>query len=106
MGNWTHRGNRGFVTGLWSTCGSVGNILGLQIAPLLLTHWDNKWYYLMWIVGCAYLFVALAMFLFMVPEPSDVGVLMEQENVEFQRDSPANSHAYQQVPQYSERNQQ
>ena len=29
MGNWTHRGNRGFVTGLWSTCGSVGNILGL-----------------------------------------------------------------------------
>jgi len=29
MGNWTHRGNRGFITGMWSTCGSVGNILGL-----------------------------------------------------------------------------
>ena len=29
MGNWTNRANRGKITGLWSTCQSGGNILGL-----------------------------------------------------------------------------
>ena len=79
MGNWTHRGNRGFVTGLWSTCGSVGNILGLQLAPILLTSWDNRWYLLMFTIGCTYVFISVAMWLFLVPEPKEVGIEMEHE---------------------------
>lgn len=79
MGNWTHRGNRGFVTGIWSTCGSVGNILGLQLAPALLTFWDNEWFLLMIIISCSYIFISLAMWLFLVPEPKEVGIEMANE---------------------------
>ena len=79
MGNWTHRGNRGFVTGLWSTCGSVGNILGLQLAPVLLHNWSNRWYLLMFCVASIYIFIGVAMAIFLVPDPKEVGIEMEKE---------------------------
>ena len=83
MGNWTHRGNRGLITGLWSTCGSIGNILGLQLAPILLSTWDNKWQYLMVVIGFTYVFIALAMWLFLVPDPKEIGIEMEAEETKW-----------------------
>ena len=79
MGNWTHRGNRGLVTGLWSTCGSIGNIVGLQLAPYLLIAWEDQWYRLMFVIGCAYIFISIGMFLFLVPDPKEVGIEIERE---------------------------
>ena len=29
VGAWTRRSTRGTITGIWATCGNVGNILGL-----------------------------------------------------------------------------
>ena len=57
LSNWTNKGNRGLVTGLWSTCASAGNILGLQLAPVLLGYWDNEWYMLLWLIGGTYLMI-------------------------------------------------
>ena len=74
LSNWTNKGNRGLVTGLWSTCASAGNILGLQLAPVLLGHWDNEWYMLLWLIGGTYVLISLAMWLFMVPDPQEVGI--------------------------------
>jgi hypothetical protein len=64
---------------MWSTCGSVGNILGLQLAPGLLNYWDNQWFFLMVTISVSYLFISLAMYLFLVPEPKEVGIEMERE---------------------------
>ena len=89
MGNWTHRGNRGFVTGLWSTCGSVGNILGLQLAPVLLHTWDNRWYFLMFTIASTYVFIGAAMALFMVPDPKDVGIEMDREEAAWDQSNRA-----------------
>ena len=83
MGNWTHRGNRGLITGLWSTCGSIGNILGLQLAPILLSTWNNKWQYLMVTIGVTYVFIALAMWFFLVPDPKEIGIEMEAEETKW-----------------------
>lgn len=79
MGNWTHRGNRGVITGLWSTCQSVGNILGLQLAPVLLSAWDNQWFLLMFLIGAVYLLIAIMMWLLLVPDPSEAGFQMQSE---------------------------
>ena len=29
VGAWTRRSSRGTITGIWATCGNVGNIIGL-----------------------------------------------------------------------------
>ena len=83
MGNWTHRGNRGLITGLWSTCGSVGNILGLQLAPTLLDHWENQWYLLMFMIGTVYVFIAGMMWLLLIPDPKAIGIEMANEEAEW-----------------------
>ena len=82
MGNWTHRGNRGKVTGLWSTCQSLGNILGLQLAPILLERWDNHWYGLMFCIAVTYSFIGVTMFFFLVPDPREIGIQVKDEMAE------------------------
>ena len=100
MGNWTHRGNRGFVTGLWSTCGSIGNIMGLQLAPLLLGEWENQWYVLILIIACLYYVISVSMSFFLIPNPKDVGICIaaEESNYESQeRKSEVASSGYQPI---------
>lgn len=36
VGAWTRRSTRGTITGIWATCGNVGNIIGLQVASFML----------------------------------------------------------------------
>ena len=79
MGNWTDRGNRGVVTGLWSTCQSAGNILGLQIAPILLSQWQGRWYCLMFVAAVVYASIGVLMFTFLVPDPRLIGIRMPRE---------------------------
>lgn len=38
MGNWFGHGTHGAVLGLWSSCASVGNILGTMIASHALLY--------------------------------------------------------------------
>ena len=80
LGNWTHRGNRGIVTGLWSTCGNVGNIVGLQLAPYILEVSNQEWYVLMTLIGISYLAISLAMRLFMIQDPSELDLEQLDEN--------------------------
>ena len=55
----------------------------------------------MWIIGGTYLFISLAMYFFMVPEPEEVGIKMEREDVEFAGDAGeivSQSNSYHQQP--------
>ena len=67
------------ITGLWSTCQSAGNILGLQIAPLLLDQWQGRWFCLMFVIAVTYACVGVMMFTFLVPDPREVGISMPRE---------------------------
>ena len=82
IGNWTHRGNRGLITGLWSTNGALGNILALQMAPILLSYWDERWYLIILTVGFIFALLSLAWFLFLVPHPDEIGVhVLDEEEI-------------------------
>lgn len=79
----------------------MGNILGLQLAPILLTSWDNRWFLLMFTIGCTYIFISLAMWLFLVPEPQEVGIEMDHEETIWQNqqnERQAQSENYERLP--------
>ncbi|KRY84084.1 Sugar phosphate exchanger 3 [Trichinella pseudospiralis] len=38
MANWFGRGGRGLILGLWSACASIGNIVGAELAALVLPY--------------------------------------------------------------------
>lgn len=79
---WSERKSRGTITGLWATCGQVGNIIGLQLAAVLLSHNGNNWTRLMIIVTELYAIFAIMLFTGFVAEPSEVGLMLaDQEKV-------------------------
>lgn len=41
VGAWTERKTRGIVTGVWATCSNTGNVLGIQLATLILGLQDD-----------------------------------------------------------------
>jgi len=69
IGAWTSESTRGTVTGIWATCGNVGNILGIQLAAAVLRAKDNQWGYLMMYVTISYLCLALLIFSVFIADP-------------------------------------
>ena len=74
LGNWTKKESRGFISGMWGTCSNVGNVIGLQLAPLILANHDQRWYSLMFSVVIIYISVAVVTFLFLTPDPRLLGL--------------------------------
>lgn len=77
MAAWSERKSRGTVTGVWATCSQVGNIIGLQLAAVLLTNNGNNWQQLMTIVMVMYFIFAVMIYIGFVAEPSEVGLMLE-----------------------------
>lgn len=70
------------VTGFWATCSQVGNIIGLQLAAILLASNGNNWQQLMMIVMGMYAVFAIMIFTGFVAEPSEVELMLaDQEKV-------------------------
>ena len=41
LGNWFSKAHRGVIIGIWATCANIGNILGVQIASIILKFSNN-----------------------------------------------------------------
>ncbi|XP_032663401.1 glucose-6-phosphate exchanger SLC37A2 isoform X2 [Odontomachus brunneus] len=82
MGNWFGKSKRGFIFGVWNSHTSLGNILGSLIAAKYVEH---DWGLSFMVPGAIMGLVGFVVFLFLVPNPTDVGC------------SPPNSHVYRKI---------
>mmetsp|Transcript_25230 Transcript_25230/g.64097 ORF Transcript_25230/g.64097 Transcript_25230/m.64097 type:complete len:498 (-) Transcript_25230:369-1862(-) len=71
VANWSGKGKRGLVMGIWNAHTSVGNILGTVVSAALLS-WGWGWSYV--VLGFLMIALAALMFGFLVVHPTDVGV--------------------------------
>mmetsp|Transcript_15883 Transcript_15883/g.47023 ORF Transcript_15883/g.47023 Transcript_15883/m.47023 type:complete len:501 (-) Transcript_15883:936-2438(-) len=70
VANWSGKGKRGLIMGVWNAHTSLGNIAGTIIAAAMLTY---GWGWSFVLPGMAMIGLALLIFLFLVVHPSDVG---------------------------------
>ncbi|KAH3700771.1 glucose-6-phosphate exchanger SLC37A2-like isoform X3 [Dreissena polymorpha] len=70
VGNWYGKGKRGLIMGIWNSHTSVGNILGSIIAGAWV---DGAWGWSFVVPGIIIASMGVLVFLFLVPEPADVG---------------------------------
>jgi len=78
IGAWTERRNRGIITGVWATCSNVGNLVGIQLAALILNHNNGHWQSLMGYISVIYVSFAALIYLFFTAKPSDVGLSIQE----------------------------
>lgn len=81
LSNWFEKKNRGVFIGFWATANNFGNIVGIQLSAVLLTHLNNNWGALLLIIACWLYGVAAIIFLLMVPEPEKIGLEVAQEDI-------------------------
>ncbi|CDW86014.1 glycerol-3-phosphate transporter 5-like [Stylonychia lemnae] len=84
LADWFPKRRRGIVIGTWTSCINIGNIVGVQLASGLLSLYGaEKWYYLMFTVACLMILFAVLFLLFLVIEPEDIGLeVNENEQLE------------------------
>ncbi|XP_005092267.1 sugar phosphate exchanger 3 isoform X2 [Aplysia californica] len=84
MGNWFGQSSRGVLLGLWSSCASVGNIIGALLVSSVLSYG----YQYAFLMTSTVLFAASFMIFFgLIPSPQEVGLesVEDDENRENQR---------------------
>ncbi|XP_054261284.1 glucose-6-phosphate exchanger SLC37A2-like isoform X2 [Macrosteles quadrilineatus] len=96
MGNWFGKGKRGFIFGVWNSHTSIGNILGTVIAGYYV---EDNWALSFIVPGVIMSVLGFVNFLFLVPNPTDVGCVSPDQNRP--KDKDVNSR-YQRVPSHDE----
>jgi sugar phosphate permease len=84
LGNWFSKTNRGLIIGAWATCANIGNIIGIQIAAILIKYFNNQWQYLLFINAGIMLFIAVWYWLCLVPNPLRLGIVINETEEETQ----------------------
>ncbi|KAK3106997.1 hypothetical protein FSP39_004636 [Pinctada imbricata] len=87
MGNWYGKGKRGFIMGVWNAHTSVGNIIGLFLAGAFV---DYEWGLSFIVPGLVIFVNGVLTFLFLVPEPTDIGC-NSPDQIGRKRSSPSES---------------
>lgn len=77
IASWFPKKTRGFVAGLWATCNNSGNIVGIQLGTGLLNVYDDWWWLLFTIAIITFVW-ALVIWIFLIPEPEMVGIVIEE----------------------------
>ncbi|CAG2187413.1 SLC37A1_2 [Mytilus edulis] len=77
VGNWYGKGKRGLIMGIWNSHTSVGNILGSLIAGAFVT---TSWGWSFAVPGLITFGIGVMVFLFLVPDPEDVGCDMPDQH--------------------------
>lgn len=72
VGNWFGRGKRGLIFGIWNSHTSLGNILGSLIAAEFV---ETDWGLSFMVPGAIMGVVGFLVFLFLAPNPMDVGCI-------------------------------
>ncbi|BFZ25540.1 hypothetical protein BsWGS_28579 [Bradybaena similaris] len=70
VGNWFGKGKRGLIMGIWNAHTSIGNILGSFIAGAFV---EKAWGLSFVVPGVIIGVIGVLVFLFLVPDPADVG---------------------------------
>ncbi|CAH0549575.1 unnamed protein product [Brassicogethes aeneus] len=78
MSNWFGKSKRGLIFGLWNSHTSIGNMLGSWIAGAYV---ETDWAYSFIIPGLVIGVVGFILFLFLVVNPTDVGLMSEQQRL-------------------------
>ncbi|CAH0712790.1 unnamed protein product, partial [Brenthis ino] len=75
VGKWFGNAKKGLIFGLWNSHTSLGNILGTVMAAEYVEHdWSLSFVYPALVMGIVGMFV----FLFLVPDPRNVGVTVDR----------------------------
>ncbi|XP_011499610.1 PREDICTED: sugar phosphate exchanger 2 isoform X2 [Ceratosolen solmsi marchali] len=72
VGNWFGKGKRGLIFGIWNSHTSLGNILGSLIAAEFV---EKDWGLSFMVPGVIMGISGFIIFLFLVPNPSDIGYI-------------------------------
>ncbi|XP_076643449.1 major facilitator superfamily transporter 16 isoform X1 [Halictus rubicundus] len=72
VGNWFGKGKRGLIFGIWNSHTSLGNILGTIIAAEFV---ESDWGLSFMIPGITMGLAGFVIFLFLVPNPIDIGCI-------------------------------
>ena len=72
VGNWFGKGKRGLIFGIWNSHTSLGNILGALIAAAFV---EKDWGLSFMVPGAVMGISGFIIFLFLVPNPVDVGCI-------------------------------
>ncbi|EFN82029.1 Sugar phosphate exchanger 2 [Harpegnathos saltator] len=78
MGNWFGKSKRGFIFGIWNSHTSLGNILGSLIAAKYV---ESDWGLSFMVPGAIMGLVGFIVFVFLVPNPTDVGCSLPNSHV-------------------------
>ena len=82
---WFPKKGRGIIVGLWATSNNLGHIGGAQIAAALLNKYDKQWWYLEYTAGLAFMLWAYLCYFFLVLDPADVGIVVNELTEEHQQ---------------------
>ena len=81
LGSWFAQGNRGFMLGLWATCSNIGNIMGVQLAAVLLKLFNNRWEFLQFSISVMMLLCSTMTYLFLNSYPEELNIeVVESES--------------------------
>ncbi len=78
MGNWFSKKHRGLIIGAWATCANIGNIIGIQLAAILIKVFKQKWSHLIFINAIISILSALLTLWFLVPHPKRIGITINE----------------------------
>ncbi|KAG2498316.1 hypothetical protein HYH03_003577 [Edaphochlamys debaryana] len=95
VANWSGKGKRGLIMGIWNAHTSVGNILGTVIAAAMLSR---GWGYSFLLPGFLMIGLGVLMFLGLVVQPSDVGQANPDEKVRSSHGAAAYEHEEELMP--------
>lgn len=80
IADWTTKRSRGIITGIWSTCSSLGNIVGLQVSVAILKS-QGRWEYQMYAIAIVYFFWAVVFYFWFIESPTELGMQLKQEAI-------------------------
>ena len=80
MGNWYSKKNRGLIIGAWATCANIGNIIGIQLAAILINVFNNNWHHLIYINAIMTFLTAIILYIFLVPHPNRIGIKIHEND--------------------------
>jgi len=80
LGNWYGKTNRGLIIGAWATCANIGNIIGIQMAAILIEMFDGKWQNLIFINAATMISISVMYWIWLVPHPGRIGINIQEDD--------------------------
>jgi sugar phosphate permease len=81
--NWFGEGNRGVLTGFFTTCNNVGNIFGALITSFLVQTLNFNWHCAYATIGCFCLLVSVINAVFLVSHPREKNLSVDEKETDF-----------------------